>query len=662
MGVVEWFRPGEFERVEQALEQIKALGLRELRTGVSWSDYHRLEGPCWYDWLLPRLSREVNVVPCFVYTPPSIGLAPKISAPPKDPKAFADFLDMMITRHDRDFEWIELWNEPNDLNNWDWRLDPDWMQFSTMVGGAAYWIKQRGKKTVLAGLCPTDPNWLALMCHRGVMQYIDAVGIHVYPGTREFQWSGWNDLLDKVRLVLRVHGHNPEIWITEAGYSTWRHDEINQVEVFLGGLEAPVDRFYWCSLQDLDPALPSMEGFHVDERHYHFGMVKADGTPKLLYRLLAKGGLEAVQTIHQTAKVPLLIRSAEKPVVITGGAGFIGSNLADRLARMGRRVVIYDNLSRPGVEDNLLWLRENHGDSIAVEIADVLDPYTLRYVVRQADQIFHFAAQVAVTTSLSDPADDFDANARGTLNLLEAIRAMRRPPPLVFTSTNKVYGKLGGLELVENGRRYLPADERIRLRGIDESQALDFYSPYGCSKGAADQYVVDYARIYNLPAVVFRMSCIYGPRQLGTEDQGWVAHFLINALAGEPITLFGDGKQVRDVLFVEDLLEALLLAQARMPAVHGQAFNIGGGPGNTVSLLEILDLIGTLNRQPVEYFFGPWRPGDQAYYVSNIERFRRATGWRPKMGVLEGVSRLHRWLREYRFPATVESPLELAAV
>ncbi len=342
---------------------------------------------------------------------------------------------------------------------------------------------------------------------------------------------------------------------------------------------------------------------------------------------------------------PVLPARRKPWTVITGGAGFIGANLADRLAGEGRRVLVYDNLSRPGVERNVSWLRERHGDRIAVEIADVRDAATLRDAVSRAERVFHLAAQVAVTTSVNDPVGDFEVNARGTLNLLEALRAAPEPPPLVFTSTNKVYGGLRGLAFEDAAEGYRPEDAAVRARGIAEDQPLDFCSPYGCSKGAADQYVLDYARIYGLPATVFRMSCIYGPRQFGTEDQGWVAHFLIQALSDEPITVYGDGRQVRDVLFIDDLIDALLLAQARIAATAGRAFNIGGGPENAVSLLRLLDLIARLNRRRPEVAFGPWRPGDQVYYVSDTRAFRGATGWRPRVAVESGVTRLWRWLQ-----------------
>jgi CDP-paratose 2-epimerase len=335
-------------------------------------------------------------------------------------------------------------------------------------------------------------------------------------------------------------------------------------------------------------------------------------------------------------------------VLITGGAGFIGTNLAHRLLSRGRPVRLFDNLSREGVAANLRWLRATHQDRVDIEVADVRDRPALRRALMAVDQVFHFAAQVAVTTSLSDPVTDFDVNARGTLNLLEEIRALAEPPALVFTSTNKVYGHLGDLELERNGTRYYPADSVAAAFGISEKRSLAFHSPYGCSKGAAEQYVLDYARVYGIPATVFRMSCIYGPHQCGTEDQGWVAHFVLRALDERPITLYGDGMQVRDLLFVDDLLDAFLAAQQNMPRIAGRAFNIGGGPGSTASLLEMVDLIGRLNGRPPRVDFEPWRTADQRYYVSDIRAFQSATGWAPRTGVREGVGKLYEWMLESR--------------
>jgi len=338
----------------------------------------------------------------------------------------------------------------------------------------------------------------------------------------------------------------------------------------------------------------------------------------------------------------------EKMILITGGAGFIGANLADRLLSKGERVIIFDNISRPGVERNLAWLRGKHRGNLLFMEGDVRDREAIARAVRRATFVFHLAAQVAVTSSVGDPQHDFSVNAAGTLNVLEAIRASPQPPPIVYTSTNKVYGDLAALDLRAARDRYEPAGEAVRRLGIGEEQPLSFHSPYGCSKGTADQYVLDYARTYGLAGVVFRMSCIYGPRQFGTEDQGWLAHFMIKALNGEPITLYGDGRQVRDVLYIDDLVNAFLSVRANVAAYSGEAFNIGGGPGNATSLREVLKRISEMRGREVEVEWEEWRIGDQRYYVSNISRFGERAGWAPSVALDEGLVRLCAWLSELR--------------
>jgi CDP-paratose 2-epimerase len=351
---------------------------------------------------------------------------------------------------------------------------------------------------------------------------------------------------------------------------------------------------------------------------------------------------------------------SEGLALVTGGAGFIASNVADRLLRDGWRVRLFDNLSRPGVEQNVEWLKQTHpgnaahgGPKVDLILGDVRDAAAIRRSLTGVDRVFHFAAQVAVTTSLVDPTLDFEVNARGTLNLLEAIRALDNRPSLLFTSTNKVYGHLRDLSLRVAARRYEPEDGLIKDRGISEARPLDFHSPYGCSKGAAEQYVLDYARTFDIPATVFRMSCIYGPHQFGTEDQGWVAHFIIQALKRAPLTLYGDGMQVRDVLFVEDLVEAMMRAHDNIDQIKGEAFNIGGGRPSAVSLLELIDLIGDLLGRRPTYRLQPWRTADQRYYVSDTSKFAHATGWIPRVSVAEGVERLTAWLAAGR---TTPSP------
>lgn len=322
-------------------------------------------------------------------------------------------------------------------------------------------------------------------------------------------------------------------------------------------------------------------------------------------------------------------------ILVTGGIGFIGTNLADRLLSDGHELVLFDNVSRAGVEENLNWLQRQYRERIQFVKGDVRDYGAVEKAMVGSDIVFHLAAQVAVTTSVTNPREDFSVNALGTLNVLESARRQRPMPVLLYTSTNKVYGGLEHLSIVERSTRY---EFQNLPYGVSESCPLDFHSPYGCSKGAADQYVRDYHRIYGLPTIVFRMSCIYGPHQRGTEDQGWVAHFALTCLRGGKLTIYGDGKQVRDLLFVEDLVELMSRACANIEHAAGQIYNVGGGPTNTISvwaeLREPLErLVGTL--PPVGY--GDFRPGDQRIYVSDIRKAQEEMKWMPKFGISDGL-------------------------
>lgn len=337
-------------------------------------------------------------------------------------------------------------------------------------------------------------------------------------------------------------------------------------------------------------------------------------------------------------------RTADSYVLLTGGAGFIGSNLAHRLLSAGKRVMLFDNLSRPGIARNVDWLRLAHGDAVSLRIADVRDADAVRHAVEGAEAVFHLAAQVAVTNSIADPAYDFDVNARGTLNVLEAVRESQRKPPIVYTSTNKVYGELSDIELRQGDKRYIPVDSRVRSRGVDETRPLDLRTPYGCSKGTGEHYLVEYARTYGLHTVALRMSCIYGPRQMGNEDQGWVAHFFRRALLGDAVTIYGDGRQVRDVLYVDDLVDALMKAHANARRLAGTAFNLGGGPENTLSLLELVESIERIRGRSLPVEYSDWRGGDQRYFVSCVDKFTVASGWKPRVGVREGLHKLHEWV------------------
>ncbi len=333
--------------------------------------------------------------------------------------------------------------------------------------------------------------------------------------------------------------------------------------------------------------------------------------------------------------------------LVTGGAGFIGSNYVYRLLARGERVTVYDNLSRVGAAANLDWLVSAHGSgSFELVVGDVRDAALLTATAAAADVIVHLASQVAVTTSVRHPRLDFEVNAEGTFNVMEAARLSGRNPAVLYASTNKVYGGMEGVRLVEEATRYRYADFPF---GISEEQPLDFHSPYGCSKGAGDQYVLDYHRIYGLPTVVFRQSCIYGPRQFGIEDQGWVAWFAIATAMGREITIYGDGKQVRDLLHVEDLMDAFDTALERMDEVGGVVYNLGGGPEHTLSVwAEFGPLLERLAGAPIPVTRGDWRPGDQRIYVSDIRKAERELGWMPKITVAKGIEMLFHWVEENR--------------
>ena len=330
--------------------------------------------------------------------------------------------------------------------------------------------------------------------------------------------------------------------------------------------------------------------------------------------------------------------------LITGGAGFIGCNLAHALLEGGQRVTVLDDLSRPLTPLNLEWLREEHVDRLQFIHADIRDASAVCNAIAGHDVVYHLAGQVAVTSSVKDPRSDFEINALGTFNVLEAARQSPQTPMVLFASTNKVYGGMETLAIEEQTSRYCYRDLPL---GVPETQPLDFHSPYGCSKGAADQYVRDYARIYGLRTVVMRQSCIYGPRQFGVEDQGWAAHFVIAAVLGRPITVFGDGKQVRDMLHIDDLVRAYKSAIERISEVSGQIYNIGGGIQNTLSVWEEFGpLLKDLFGWPTQVHRSNWRPGDQLVYVSDIRKAKRELGWEPRIGVKEGLANLVRWITQ----------------
>jgi CDP-paratose 2-epimerase len=328
--------------------------------------------------------------------------------------------------------------------------------------------------------------------------------------------------------------------------------------------------------------------------------------------------------------------------IITGGAGFIGSNAASRYLRRGDHVVVVDNLSREGVRKNLDWLRSQGSlEFVQLDIREAEGLARLFHKHSDADKVLHMAAQVAVTTSVIAPREDFEVNALGTFNVLEAMRKANMKAPILYASTNKVYGEMTEVGTMEKNGRY--AYRSLPL-GVPEDRILDFHSPYGCSKGSADQYVIDYHRIYGLRTIVFRQSCIYGYRQFGAEDQGWVAWFMIASQLGRPITIYGDGKQVRDILFIDDLLDGYDAAFAAGDKCIGRAYNIGGGPENVLSLLELLAYIEKRRNAKLPYDFADWRPGDQKVFVSDIRRACNELGWKPKINCAQGLELLYDWV------------------
>jgi CDP-paratose 2-epimerase len=334
-----------------------------------------------------------------------------------------------------------------------------------------------------------------------------------------------------------------------------------------------------------------------------------------------------------------------KHYLVTGGAGFIGSNYVEGLLRRGEEVTIFDNLSRKGAELNLAWLNKTFGkDSFELVNGDVRDFDHIRQTAKDKDVIVHLAAQVAVTSSVTEPRLDFEINALGTFNVLESARQSGKDPIVIYASTNKVYGGMDEVKLVEEKEfyRYESLPE-----GVAETQPLDFHSPYGCSKGAGDQYVHDYHRIYGLRTVVFRQSCIYGTRQFGVEDQGWLAWFIIAAVCGRPITIYGDGKQVRDILYIDDLLNAYDLAIDRIDQSAGKVFNIGGGPKFTLSIWrEFAPMLEGHLGKSIKVNWGDWRPGDQKIYISDIRKAKKELNWEPVVSPEEGMKRLFSWVRE----------------
>ncbi len=600
IGFTQGFVAGDDVAIDAALARLQALGIRHLRLPLPESLRTSEAGPAWISRLLARLAPELEVMPCL-----HIGHANSVP----------DWLPRLLSEFRGAVEAVELCASG---------------PASRAVGEAA---RAAGLRPVL-GIDACDlASWLSQAGADGALAAYDAIGVHEtlsHVGGR----PTWAARLDEIGRIAHQSNPNLALWITHTGYAAWRHDAACQAQSFLDAVTAPAGRVYWCSLFDQqDAASP-------DPGHAHYGVIDQAGQPKLLGRLL-EGGVAAVDRVLATARrLKLPAVTATRPILVTGGAGFIGANLADRLAAEGHHVHIYDALARAGVERNLHWLARRHPGRISFALGDLRDEAALTEAATRAEAVFHLAGQVAVTTSMVQPLADFAVNARGTLALLEALRQHNPAAPLVFASTNKVYGDLADIELVRDGDSYLPARPDLRANGVSEQRPLCFHTPYGCSKGTADQYVLDYAHSFGLRTAVLRMSCIYGERQLGTEDQGWVAHFLLKAIANQGLTIYGDGRQVRDVMHVGDAVAAYLSAWSRIDAVAGRAYNLGGGPANAISLLQLVAHIEDLLGRRVDVTFSGWRPGDQRYFVADTAAARRDLGLAPALGWRAGIARL----------------------
>ena len=342
-----------------------------------------------------------------------------------------------------------------------------------------------------------------------------------------------------------------------------------------------------------------------------------------------------------------------KTILVIGGAGFIGSNFVKYILEEGGKVYLWDNFSRKGTVQNISGLKKNHNLIKIIKSNYLNNQKLMKDIIEKCDCIFHLAAQVAVTSSLEDPMHDFKTNIFGTFKLLENIRKSKKKPIFIYASTNKVYGNLNYVDIEKNKKS--EEYNYLNIDGIDENFNLDFYTPYGCSKGSADQYVLDYSRIFNLKTVVVRQSCIYGENQYGIEDQGWVACLAIQALLGKNINIYGDGLQVRDVLHVRDLYEFWKAAFFKINKSNGNAYNIGGGLKNKISINNYIKALKREVNTQIKIKYHDWRPGDQKIYVSDINKALKDLQWSPKIKFDDGLKRLLDWVRNNQ--ATISSTL-----
>lgn len=669
-GFAESFRFGDHERVERVVAGVRQAGCRQLKVSVSPLDYFRTGGVEWLEWLFARVASELELLPCLRYT--SDIQRPRTSPEPlRRARAYAEFVDSVLTRHGKHFGYVELCSpppmSPSERPEDSWLLSAEILT-ATLEAARGGWNIVLGTP-VPATVAPRngageeapssaqelDFYWVHALGQRGLLDEVFALSLQGQQhqgGSIRAAAERWVAQCLALREVLSLYGARASLWLTECGYSTGGRDEARQAELFARFLQIAAERHYWDAWEDRPPTSRPLDPGH------RRGIVHADGRPKLLARLLTQDATTGATCLESwSAPSRPIAGPQDAPVVVIGGAGFIGCNLAKSFLEDDVPVVVIDNLSRPGVERNLSWLCQEFGDRVRPLLTDIREEERLGEVLGQARAVLHMAAQVTVTSSLDDPLEDFEINAYGTLRVLEALRAAKRRIPLVFASTNKVYGHLGDLALELTSAGYHPADTELRRWGIGEDRSLEFCTPYGCSKGVADQYVLDYARSFGLAAAVLRMSCIYGPRQFGTEDQGWVAHFALQALRGQPVTLYGDGWQVRDVLHVSDAVRAYRAVLDSMDRVGGQAFNLGGGPDNAVCLQHVLAELAHLAGHDVGVLRGEPRTGDQLYFVADNRKLERAVGWAPRMGWRDGIRDLWTWLGSAHPGASSDAPL-----
>lgn len=637
-GFSERFFVGEYERADRIVSAIRQGGFTSLRVDVSARDYYARGGTEWYEWLFRRIASELELLPCLEFS--STGA----DSPSRGVRVYADFVDTVLSHHGKHFDYVELSSPPPPTGG-DGVRDL-WLR-STESLTAILQATRGGWNVVLGtvapGLSPSsgasphpESYWIHALCERGLLDQVSAVslqGLH-----QPKAWNRFQQLARSLQAVLDAHGARAALWLTEGGYPSSARDETLQVRHLAAFLNVPAERHYWRSWEDR----PAAEAPLPDQR---LGVVRADGRPKLVARLLQQD--TATRNACLTVE-PIAVRAAAlPPVVILGGAGFIGTNLAKSFLEDGEQVIVVDNLSRPGVEHNLRWLKSRYGDRLQAKLTDIREEPGLGEILRGARAVVHLAAQVAVSASLFDPLEEFEVNAYGTLRVLEALRHNGGHVPLLFASTSQVYGDLADIELQATPDGYLPVDPALRERGIDERRPLDPRTPYGCSKGVADQYVLDYARTFGLPLAVVRMSSVYGPRQFGTEEHDGLAYVVLRALRREPVVLESEGQKVRDLLHVDDAVRAYRLLLDCIQETRGRAFNLGGGPDNAVCLKRLLTEIESLTGEKIEVTRSDASPRDALYFVADVHRLERAVGWQPEIDWRAGLRDLWAWLESF---------------